>query len=601
MKILKKYISLVIMFFLVIDSVTFINVKANTSNYIDILVYGDVISSGESEELYMCKDNIFIKLKPHTDYQIVSAKAIIDGKDEYEFIIDEDKCQATIPASKYADEKHTVEVVAIDYKKNEYKKSQEFLMKQEKDAKVSIEQRDGGFVKDKAKINVSILNKNDKQKYVIDVYVNWVKKCTAINELNGEIDFKGSSFKCLVKVVVKVDGNKEIFSEETYVYRDPLEVMSREQTLDKDVLQYNDRYVVYGSYSNDKYVKDLKDGSVRVTNNRVGSYSLADTGMVEYNSQKGNLVFYSDNKDPITESVGNFFRVGQEIIFNDKKGNIVSRNINTQERKIILDGNEELISAEEGSGILFKRNNSLYCYDGTSEELVMENAGKIRSVSADNGTWFFVDVKDAPYESGILEGRPVRYSNTFYMYANGQLKCLEDEYAYGDTMKFTNVVINGKLYYTNNNELFVNENGSKTKVTVSENRKVYDIVGRYSNKIKTKDDGGNYYYIDVDSGKIYDESHIPFVDDNEYRYENIINGEKYFSYDNSIYKINDGKKIEKEDVNSDENIDLLDLALIGEKYNLCTISKKYDSRVDLNKDGIIDVFDLCLVGNKIYN
>ena len=55
------------------------------------------------------------------------------------------------------------------------------------------------------------------------------------------------------------------------------------------------------------------------------------------------------------------------------------------------------------------------------------------------------------------------------------------------------------------------------------------------------------------------------------------------------------------DINHDGKIDLVDLAIVAEKYNLQGTDEGYSQDCDLNNDGIIDIFDIVMVANKIEN
>ena len=54
-----------------------------------------------------------------------------------------------------------------------------------------------------------------------------------------------------------------------------------------------------------------------------------------------------------------------------------------------------------------------------------------------------------------------------------------------------------------------------------------------------------------------------------------------------------------EDVNNDNKVDELDLALIASLYNSKSGDANWVIRADVNKDNIIDVYDLVLVGKKL--
>ncbi|MGL5353766.1 MAG: leucine-rich repeat domain-containing protein, partial [Clostridium sp.] len=72
----------------------------------------------------------------------------------------------------------------------------------------------------------------------------------------------------------------------------------------------------------------------------------------------------------------------------------------------------------------------------------------------------------------------------------------------------------------------------------------------------------------------------------------------YQSLKNNILKVIENAKI-KEDINSDCKIDIADLALFSDKYNLKTGDNGYEEKYDLNNDSIIDLLDIVTVSNKI--
>lgn len=56
---------------------------------------------------------------------------------------------------------------------------------------------------------------------------------------------------------------------------------------------------------------------------------------------------------------------------------------------------------------------------------------------------------------------------------------------------------------------------------------------------------------------------------------------------------------EKFDVNKDNDLDILDLAILAGKYNISKNESGYDIKLDYNRDGIIDIFDLIKVARNM--
>lgn len=85
-----------------------------------------------------------------------------------------------------------------------------------------------------------------------------------------------------------------------------------------------------------------------------------------------------------------------------------------------------------------------------------------------------------------------------------------------------------------------------------------------------------------------------------YEFENIIDEERInVRYSGLViqpinYIINN-----KEDVNKDGNIDILDVALIASKYNIKNEHAEWNSNYDLNSDNIIDIYDIVIISKKI--
>ena len=73
--------------------------------------------------------------------------------------------------------------------------------------------------------------------------------------------------------------------------------------------------------------------------------------------------------------------------------------------------------------------------------------------------------------------------------------------------------------------------------------------------------------------------------------------EKYL-YNNSSYIIVD-KEYDKEDVNKDGNVDIIDLALDASKYNLTQYEKGWNYKYDINLDGMVDIFDIVAIGRRV--
>ena len=110
-------------------------------------------------------------------------------------------------------------------------------------------------------------------------------------------------------------------------------------------------------------------------------------------------------------------------------------------------------------------------------------------------------------------------------------------------------------------------------------------------------------YIDsVDPNK----SHIEKINiDNNINYDNngeallyveLVTEEKYTYNNHSNIIIS--KQFDIEDINKDGEIDILDIALAGNKYNLFIEDEEWDYKYDINLDGIIDIFDIVLLSKK---
>ena len=56
---------------------------------------------------------------------------------------------------------------------------------------------------------------------------------------------------------------------------------------------------------------------------------------------------------------------------------------------------------------------------------------------------------------------------------------------------------------------------------------------------------------------------------------------------------------EKEDVNKDGKVDIIDLAKVANEYNKNNLSQDWNSNFDINKDNIIDIFDLVFISKRI--
>lgn len=63
--------------------------------------------------------------------------------------------------------------------------------------------------------------------------------------------------------------------------------------------------------------------------------------------------------------------------------------------------------------------------------------------------------------------------------------------------------------------------------------------------------------------------------------------------------IKEFKVFEKEDINNDDKIDILDLAKVAQNYNKNNYDKGWNFNLDINKDNIIDIFDLILISKKL--
>lgn len=59
------------------------------------------------------------------------------------------------------------------------------------------------------------------------------------------------------------------------------------------------------------------------------------------------------------------------------------------------------------------------------------------------------------------------------------------------------------------------------------------------------------------------------------------------------------KNVNREDVNYDDVIDILDLALVARKYNTLDGDNMWDTNLDVNEDGVVDIFDIVMVSKKM--
>lgn len=57
--------------------------------------------------------------------------------------------------------------------------------------------------------------------------------------------------------------------------------------------------------------------------------------------------------------------------------------------------------------------------------------------------------------------------------------------------------------------------------------------------------------------------------------------------------------LDKEDINGDGNVDILDMSLVAVKYNVTSSDSGWDSKLDINSDNIIDLYDLILISKKL--
>lgn len=53
------------------------------------------------------------------------------------------------------------------------------------------------------------------------------------------------------------------------------------------------------------------------------------------------------------------------------------------------------------------------------------------------------------------------------------------------------------------------------------------------------------------------------------------------------------------DVNNDDDVSILDLALSARNYNVKNTSSNWDGSFDINGDGIVDIYDLTLISRNM--
>ena len=59
------------------------------------------------------------------------------------------------------------------------------------------------------------------------------------------------------------------------------------------------------------------------------------------------------------------------------------------------------------------------------------------------------------------------------------------------------------------------------------------------------------------------------------------------------------KNINREDVNYDSLIDIVDIALVARQYNSINGNEDWDEDLDVNEDEVVDIFDITLVSKKL--
>lgn len=123
--------------------------------------------------------------------------------------------------------------------------------------------------------------------------------------------------------------------------------------------------------------------------------------------------------------------------------------------------------------------------------------------------------------------------------------------------------------------------------------------------LDTIDARNGFSIFGLDDGIYYLEGVQYFSNENEIFYPSkkkkitIDNGKLVSEEENNFIKLYLGYN-QKEDVNEDTNIDMLDIAFIATKFNKTKTHMEWDNNLDLNDDGIIDLFDLVMIAKKIH-
>ncbi|MBU3137182.1 hypothetical protein KPL39_12990, partial [Clostridium gasigenes] len=156
-------------------------------------------------------------------------------------------------------------------------------------------------------------------------------------------------------------------------------------------------------------------------------------------------------------------------------------------------------------------------------------------------------------------------------------------YDYKDMYK----VVKEPVFYEFNiktGESFVFKNNLNTRIKILSNADYYGArydFDRYrSDGTSTSPSVNQTGYINLGAGEIVD---IKLSKGTEVKF--------YLPYESM------SGVVEKEDINNDKVIDVLDLAQVAVKYNEKSNIQKYNKH-DINRDGIVDIYDIVLIAKK---
>lgn len=351
----------------------------------------------------------------------------------------------------------------------------------------------------------------------------------------------------------------------------------------KEQVLYSSSYTIHKSEETGGYVYFSETSSYYT---RIGRVKIS-TGTSEYLINDIGWRNNSGNSDYIAKS---FIVLDNKIFYNvnNNKYEVYCYDIGTGTSMKISGisniGNIKLINR---NNIYLNVNNKIQCLDvETNERRELNYEGNLQfSMFEFKGNVYIIDYDKAIYKVGSsIEKlgyinsnlRLVSDETSLYTYLNNKLVQVNTFIKRADSKGIEGIGKPGSkiTVKSNNNKIATQTVGADGKINIKLDNLV---IGTYIRIYTTDSNGVEGEYIELEIADVQPEPNPPKPEPDP----------------------EPTPEFEKEDIDKNGVVDILDLAQLAVLYGVDSDSENWNSSFDLNEDGIIDIYDLVLVSKKL--